>query len=229
MSIKTYSLKKDGSKKLSKHFKVAEFWAHDGGRIASDVIKVDTELIKKLEKFFNYGITAVEITDGYRTKECSVKWGGGGDDAHTRGLAADIVLYKGNKMLSPTITACLAQLIGFNGIGIMSGSCHVDVRTAKTYKNGHWWGDERNGNNNIANYFKYTGLSKAAVFGEIDYFKESLYIARAKCRTPVFYDPQAMRKKKFYEKGKKARVWAVKGRYSKVLSGWVRTADLEKV
>ncbi len=229
MSVKKYSLKKDGNKKLSKHFKVSEFWAHDGSVGVSDVIKVETKLIKKLEKFFSYGITAVIIIDGYRTPEYSAKWGGGGDDAHTRGLAADIVLIKKNQPLSPEITACLAQLIGFGGIGIANGSCHVDVRNAENYKNSHWWGDERNGNDNITDFFSYTGLSKAELFGEIGYYKKAQYIVKALRRTPVFYDPHATRKKKYYKKGKKARVWATKGKFSKVLSGWVRTADLERL
>ncbi len=83
------------TKSFQKHFKVSEFWAHDGSVGVSDVIKVETKLIKKSWKnSFSYGITAVIIIDGYRTPEYSAKWGGGGDDAHTRGLAADIVLIK---------------------------------------------------------------------------------------------------------------------------------------
>lgn len=229
MAIKSYSLKKDGYKKLSKHFNVSEFKAHDGNRIVTDKILISTDLIKKLEKFFNYGITSVVIVDGYRTKDCSLKWGGGGNDAHTRGLAADIQIYKDGKPITPEITACLAQLIGFNGIGIMQNSCHVDVRTAKTYKNGHWWGDERNGSNYIKDYFKYTKKSKSEIYGKLGYFKEALYMVKAKRKTPVSYDDEGRKFKKYYEKGKKARVWATKGRYSKVLSGWVKTADLQKI
>lgn len=229
MSVKKYSLSQQADKKISKHFTVDEFKAHDSGKITSDTVKVDTELIKKLEKFFNYGITAVVIADGYRTRECSLKWGGGGDDAHTRGIAADIICYKGETALSAEEIACIAQIIGFSGIGIMDGSCHLDVRNAKNYKNAHWWGDERNGNNAVGDYFAYTNTDKAKLFGKLGYFGEALYKVQAKKKTPVYYDERGELVKKYYEKGKKARVWAVKGKFSKVLSGWVKTADVKKL
>ena len=46
MSIKTYSLKKHGSTKLSEHFTVREFACSDG----SDEIRIDPKLVDYLEK-----------------------------------------------------------------------------------------------------------------------------------------------------------------------------------
>ena len=60
MAIKTYKISKNT--KLSEHFKSNQF-ASD----YSSTVKVDTDLITELEKFYTYGITKVEITSGYRT------------------------------------------------------------------------------------------------------------------------------------------------------------------
>lgn len=62
--LKLILIKKN--KKLSTHFYSNEF-ASD----YSSTIKIDTDLITKLEKFFVYGITKIEITSGYRTPEHS--------------------------------------------------------------------------------------------------------------------------------------------------------------
>lgn len=168
MAIKTYSYKKN--KKLSTHFYSNEF-ASD----YSSTIKIDTDLITKLEKFFVYGITKIEITSGYRTPEHSRSVGGYSNDAHTKGIAADIKCYKGSKLIPSSYIACVAQLIGFNGIGMMPnyGSTHVDVRTTKTYSNGHWWGNEhapdKTSQNDIKDFFKYNKLTKEEVFEYLGY------------------------------------------------------------
>lgn len=231
MSIKTYSYKKSGSKSLSKHFKVCEFVSNVNGKNNYDTIKIDTNLINKLEKLFAYGIDAIIITSGYRHPNDSVAVGGHANDAHTKGIAADIICYKDGNCVSSKITSCLAQLIGFNGIGIISSnSIHVDTRTTKTYTNEHWWGDERNDNDNITDFFKYHKTTKAKVFGELEYYKEKCYYIKATEKAPIRVKPDKDAKiKKYYEKGKKARIFAEKGKWGKVASGWIYLSKTRKV
>ncbi len=229
MAVKKYSAKKN--KKLSKHFNSTEFKSHVGGRLTTDTIKIDTDFIKMLEKFFDYGIETVCIISGYRNKEADIGVGGNGSGAHTKGIAADIMCYKNGKALSGESIACLAQLIGFSGIGITgSTGCHVDIRNSKNYVNSHWWGDERNGENYIKDYFAYAGKTKAELFGEIEYYKEKCYLIEATEKAPIRIEPRTGAKlKKYYPKGKRARIFATKGNFGKVLSGWVYLPKTKKV
>lgn len=228
MALKKYNTKKN--LKLSKHFTSNEFRSHVSGELTTKEILIDNKLIEKLEKFFKYGITKVVILSGYRDKKADLLVGGYGYGAHTKGIAADIVCYKKGKALSGEQVACLAQLIGFSGIGITgSTGCHVDIRTTKNYVNGHWWGDERNGNNYIADYFDYCGISKAELFGELEYYKEKCYMIKAKKKSPIYYEADGKTIKKYYKKGKKARVFAEKNGRAKVLSGWISLQDINKI
>ena len=168
MAVKTYSYKKN--KKLSTHFYSNEFASN-----YSSTIKIDNNLITNLEKFFTYGVTKIEIVSGYRTPEHSRAVGGYGNDAHTKGIAADIKCYKGSKLIPSSYVACIAQLIGFSGIGMMPnyGSTHIDVRTTNNYSNGHWWGNEHApdyaSQNNIKDFFKYNKLTQEEVFKYLEY------------------------------------------------------------
>ena len=228
MAVKKYSTKKNV--KLSKHFMSNEFRSHVDGELTTDVVLVDTNLIKKAEKFFKYGVDLLSILSGYRDKRCDLLVGGDGYGSHTKGIAFDGVCYHKGKALSGEQMACLAQLIGFSGIGITGTTgCHVDVRNNKNYKNYHWWGDERNGNNYIADYFDYCGISKAELFGELEYYKEKCYMIKAKKKSPIYYEADGKTIKKYYEKGKKARVFAEKNGRAKVLSGWISLQDVKKV
>lgn len=230
-NIKTYSYKKDKNKKVSKHFTVGEFRAHWNGVLQTDKVIINSDLVNKLEKFFTYGIDTIIIVDGNRTYECSVKLKGGGYDAHTRGLAVDICAYKDGKLVSPKHLACLAQLIGFTGIGIMETSLHIDVRTKATYNNGYWHGDETDkskGNTDIPDFFKYANTTKAKLFGELEYYNEALFKIKANKKAKIYKEPKSSAKiKKTYAKNKKARVWAEKSKYYKVLSGWIKKTDCE--
>ena len=228
MAVKTYSTTKNV--KLSKHFMSNEFMSHVSGMITTRTIKIDTNLIKKLEKFFNYGIDSVAILSGYRDSTADKKVGGNGSGAHTKGIAADIVCYRKGKAIPGKYIACLAQLIGFCGIGITGPTgCHVDIRTTKNYTNGHWWGDETNGNNYIKDFFKYSDITKAELFGYLEYYKEKCYMIKAKKKSAIYYTDSASKIKKYYPKGKKARVWAEKNGRAKVLSGWIKKEDIDKI
>lgn len=152
-------------KKLSTHFSLHEFLCS-----ASKTVKYSTELITMLEKVFtkcpNIGKAIIE--SGYRTPDYSVKVGGSKSDAHTVGIAADIVWYdKNNKKIAPKYIACIAQELGFGGIGVMKTSIHLDVRHLGGYTNKKWWGDETKNyslSKNGTNFYKYYNLTQEEVY-----------------------------------------------------------------
>lgn len=160
MAIITETYTKD--RQLSKHFALHEFKCKE-----SDTIKYSEETVALLEKIFDKcsKISKAIITSGYRTPEYSVKVGGTKDDGHTVGIAVDVKWYdRQNHIIPPKYIACIAQDVGFTGIGIMSNSTHLDTRTTENYKNGKWYGDETNGKNDIKDFYSYCGLSKEEVY-----------------------------------------------------------------
>lgn len=143
---------------LSAHFDRREFTCKCGcGRS-----NINPNLITKLEELFAYlartptGCNCIVITSGIRCPSYSVKVGGFASDAHTLSIAADIIVYKSDKTpYSPEAVAAVAEKVGFSGIGLMSGATHVDIRNKNNYINSHWFGDERDGRNNIATFAEY--------------------------------------------------------------------------
>lgn len=125
VSIKTYSLKADGGKLLSEHFKVKDFACSDG----SDQIKVSEELIALLEKIRAHFGAAVEVCSGYRTEAYNKKIGGAPKSQHMLGVAADIIVAGA----TPLAVAQYAEFLQPNagGIGVYPTFTHVDVRTAR--------------------------------------------------------------------------------------------------
>lgn len=137
--------------KLSEHFDTGEFVCECGiGHT------MDAELINKLEKLFTaINADAIMITSGFRCPDCSVKDGGTKIDAHTRGIASDIIVRKGTVYVDSETVAEYAEKVGFSGIGIIdSCTVHVDVRNTHNYVNSHWFGDERTGNDNIKTFIR---------------------------------------------------------------------------
>jgi len=136
---------------LSKHFAKREF-ACKCGKVHD--FTIDPELIDKLEKLHTLtGATAIYITSGYRCPIYSKSVGGYFNDAHTKGIAADIVIDGKYKRLSSEAVAEAAERVGFSGIGIIDNTAvHVDVRNDNNYVNSHWFGDERSGNDNIKTF-----------------------------------------------------------------------------
>lgn len=126
MTIKAYSKKKDGNKKLSTHFRVKEFACTDG----SDPVFVDTELVSVLQKIRTHFGAAVTITSAYRTPGKNKAVGGEEYSQHLYGRAADIKV----KGVSPKKVAAYAETLLKNkgGIGIYSTFVHVDVRATKS-------------------------------------------------------------------------------------------------
>lgn len=137
--------------KLSEHFDSGEFVCNCGIEHT-----MYAELISKLEKLFTaIGADAIMITSGFRCPDCSVKVGGTKTDAHTRGIASDIIVRKGSIYVDSETVAECAEKVGFTGIGIIDAhAVHVDVRNAHNYVNSHWFGDERTGNDNIKTFIR---------------------------------------------------------------------------
>ena len=139
---------------LSAHFHSSEFACKRCG--ATHTISQD--LINKLETLYSrLNCSKIIVTSGYRDPDCSVAVGGYRNDAHTLGIAADVICYdKNGYQISSARVAWEAEQIGFTGIGIIdSTAIHLDVRTTSNYSNGHWFGDERNGDNNIPTFKNY--------------------------------------------------------------------------
>lgn len=124
MTVKTYSLKKDGNKKLSANFKVREFACKDG----SDKVLVDTELVELLQKIRSHFNKSVKITSGYRTATHNKKVGGTKNSYHLVGMASDIQVTGTH----PILVAMYAEKLNAGGIGVYSNFVHVDTRQKKS-------------------------------------------------------------------------------------------------
>lgn len=120
MTIQTYSLKKDGDKKLSANFKVKEFACKDG----ADKILIDTELVSMLQKIRDNFKKPVKITSAYRTDSHNKKVGGATNSYHKKGMASDIQI----SGIHPVLVAMYAEKINAGGIGVYSNFVHVDTR-----------------------------------------------------------------------------------------------------
>lgn len=139
---------------LSEHFDISEFRCKCGcGKGAPSKL-----LLTRLEKLHKLmGAKAIIVNSGYRCPAYSVRVGGSATDAHTRNIAADIVVKKQDGSLyKAEDIAEAAERIGFGGIGLMNNACHVDTRDSETYTNNHWFGDERDGRNYIKTFQRGT-------------------------------------------------------------------------
>ena len=129
MSVKAYSLKHNGNKKLSLNFKVREFACKDG----SDVIFISLTLVDILQKVRTHFGKRVTVNSAFRTLSHNKSQGGATNSQHLYGLAADIVV-------SNTPPKAVAEYVetllpNSGGIGIYKNFTHVDVRTTKS----HWY------------------------------------------------------------------------------------------
>lgn len=139
---------------LSEHFDISEFRCKCGCGKGSPSKLLLTRL-EKLHKLM--GAKAIIVNSGYRCPAYSVRVGGSATDAHTRNLAADIVVKKQDGSLyKAEDIAEAAERIGFGGIGLMNNACHVDTRDSEPYTNNHWFGDERDGRNYIKTFQRGT-------------------------------------------------------------------------
>lgn len=151
----------DSNIQLSDHFNTTEFRCKCG---MHHIIKINPQLIEKLEKLYStLKCSKIIVTSGYRCKNHDKAVGGSGSGQHTLGTAADVICYDINgDIISSKIVSCVAQDLGFMGIGNINNNyqaIHLDVRT-----NNKWYGDEVVNNNSITtNFYDYYGISKEDV------------------------------------------------------------------
>ena len=126
MSVKTYSLAKDGQTYLSANFRVEEFACEDG----SDTILISDELVTLLQTIRDHFGAAVNINSAYRTKAHNTAVGGSSKSQHMLGTAADIWI----SGASPLEIAQYAEFLqpDSGGIGVYNSFTHVDVRAARS-------------------------------------------------------------------------------------------------
>lgn len=128
--------------RITEHFDTSEFRCNCGKE------GINTELVERLERLFAaIGADKILISSGYRCPDCSVAVGGYRNDMHTKGGAADLVVYKDGKPLSSYAVAAIAEDLGlFNGIGVIDDSyVHLDIRGIIPYSNSKWFGNEVSG------------------------------------------------------------------------------------
>ena len=130
MAINAYSYAKDGTKFLSKNFRVREFRCKDD----TDPIFVDSDLVDILQKVRDHFGKAVTITSAFRTASHNKKVGGATYSQHLYGKAADIKV----SGVAPSVVADFAETLmpSTGGIGRYSTFTHVDVRKVKSRWNG---------------------------------------------------------------------------------------------
>lgn len=131
--VESYSLRRDGGESFyiggrKSNFKIKEFACKDG----SDEIKIEDELVEKLQIIRSYFNAPVTINSAYRTPSWNRSVGGVTNSNHVLGKAADIVV-KGH---SPSEVAAFAKKIGFRGVGTYKDFVHVDTREKVSYWNG---------------------------------------------------------------------------------------------
>ena len=123
MTVKTYSLKKDGNNKVSTNFRVREFACKDG----SDKVLIDTDLVNLLQKIRDYFNKPVKINSAYRTINHNKKVGGATNSYHLKGQASDIQI----EGVNPVLVALYAERLNAGGIGVYPNFVHVDTRKNK--------------------------------------------------------------------------------------------------
>ena len=131
--VKVYSKKANGNDYFyingkRTNFQIKEFACKDG----SDEIKIDDELVEKLQILRSYYNKPLVINSGYRTNAHNTKVGGSPNSQHLLGKACDIVI----KGIMPKTLGELAKKIGFTGVGIYKDFVHVDTRLNVSYWNG---------------------------------------------------------------------------------------------
>ena len=131
--LEAWSRTRDGTRKLSANFTVAEFACKDG----SDPVFVDSSLAALLQKIRDHFGRPVVITSGYRTASHNAKVGGSKSSQHLLGRAADIQVQD----TDPLAVAAYAESLmpGWGGIGRYpvkagraKGWVHVDTRPSRS-------------------------------------------------------------------------------------------------
>lgn len=177
--MSVYVLPYNSKEQLSPHLNAQELRCKCGG---THNITVNTDLIDKIEKLISTiatikGISAdevhINVSSANRCKMHDINVGGSGWGMHTLGKAMDFQITYDNQAIDARLIACIAQEIGFTGIGrITSSYIHCDVGTPENHGGMKWLGDEmvKGGTSGSIirepqTYWDYYGLKRS------DYFK----------------------------------------------------------
>lgn len=133
MTIKQYSLKTDGAKKLSPSFTVREFRCRDD----TDTIMIDEGLVVLLQCIREHFGKPITITSGYRTAAHNTAVGGSKSSQHLLGRAADIQVADTDPLVVAAYAESLMPTWGGVGrypvkAGRAKGWVHVDTRANKS-------------------------------------------------------------------------------------------------
>ena len=135
MPVREYSLRREGARHLSPHFRVREF-----GCTGSDAVLIDDELVVLLQCIREHFGKPVHITSGYRTAPHNAAVGGSKSSQHLLGRAADFWV-EGVEVAS--VAAYAETLLpGRGGVGRYpkdtahparcTGWVHLDTRASKS-------------------------------------------------------------------------------------------------
>lgn len=136
--------------RISKNFKLHEFESPD-----SQEVKMDPELLLRLQYLRDMVKVPVIITSGYRTKLHNERVSPDAPQSfHLYGKAADIIV----KDLSKFNTFCACIIAGFRGIICYEYDkhTHVDVRAASFIRAPHEWIVKAKTQNPFISYGKLT-------------------------------------------------------------------------
>lgn len=177
--MSVYVLPYNSKEQLSPHLNAQELRCKCGG---THNITVNTDLVDKIEKLISTiatikGVSAdevyINVSSANRCKMHNVAVSGSGWGIHTLGKAMDFQMTYDNQAIDARLIACIAQEIGFTGIGrITSSYIHCDVGTLGEHGGMKWLGDEmvKGGTSGSIirepdTYWRYYGLKRS------DYFK----------------------------------------------------------
>lgn len=147
--MSVYALPYDSKEQLSPHLNAQELRCKCGG---THNITINTDLIDKIEKLISTiatikGVSAdevhINVSSANRCKTHDINVGGSGWGMHTLGKAMDFQITCDTQAIDARLIACIAQEIGFTGIGrITSSYIHCDIGTLENHGGMKWLGDE---------------------------------------------------------------------------------------
>ena len=144
-----YTLPYNSRNQLSQHINAQELRCKCGG---THSITVNTDLIDRIEKLLGVVADAykvnvkdvhINISSANRCKQHDINVGGSGWGMHALGKAFDFNVTVNGSAVNSMVLACIAQEIGFTGIGRITGDyIHCDVGTLAEHGGRKWLGDE---------------------------------------------------------------------------------------
>ena len=123
-SISEFSLKNDGSKRLSPSFKVSEFACQD----KSDKVVVGDKLAELLQRVRDFYGAGISLLNAYHSENYQSANSCGAEEYHKKGIAAD---FKVTGYKPAEIVNFLEAICDTCGIGLYDSFVHLDTRGTK--------------------------------------------------------------------------------------------------